>query len=82
MSGPVVAVFGSARLAAGDAEYDQARALGRLIGEAGWTVATGGYTGVMEAACRGAIDYVSACLVATEPSRDGLPVPLRIESPR
>jgi predicted Rossmann-fold nucleotide-binding protein len=44
VSGPLVAVFGSARLAEGDAEYDHARALGRMIGEAGWTVATGGYT--------------------------------------
>jgi uncharacterized protein (TIGR00730 family) len=56
VSGPLVAVFGSARLAEGDAEYDHARALGRMIGEAGWTVATGGYTGVMEAACRGAAE--------------------------
>jgi uncharacterized protein (TIGR00730 family) len=52
----VVAVVGSARVCEGDAEYEDAREVGRLLAEAGWTVATGGYLGVMEAACRGAAD--------------------------
>lgn len=49
-----VSVFGSARVVPGDREYDEAVEVGRVIAEAGLGVATGGYTGVMEAACRGA----------------------------
>lgn len=36
------------------AEYETARAVGRLLGEGGHTVVCGGLGGVMEAACRGA----------------------------
>ena len=35
-------------------EYGQARRLGQLLAEAGFTICTGGYLGVMEAASRGA----------------------------
>ena len=52
--GPAVSVFGSARLAAGDPRYEQARAVGRALGEAGFSVITGGGPGLMEAANRGA----------------------------
>ena len=52
--GPAVCVFGSARTAPGDEEYEQARAVGRAIGEDGMTVITGGGPGTMEAANRGA----------------------------
>jgi len=52
----IISVFGSARLQEGDAEYEAARELGGLVAEAGWTVATGGYFGVMEAVCRGAAE--------------------------
>jgi uncharacterized protein (TIGR00730 family) len=51
---PAVAVFGSARVPEGDPAYDGARETGRLFGEAGWSVITGGGPGVMEAANRGA----------------------------
>lgn len=37
-----------------DAEYEQAREVGRVLGERGHAVVCGGYGGVMEAACRGA----------------------------
>jgi uncharacterized protein (TIGR00730 family) len=47
-------VFGSARTAPGDEEYEQAREVGRAIGEAGMAVITGGGPGTMEAANRGA----------------------------
>ena len=47
-------VFGSARTEPGDGEYEQARELGRAIGEAGMAVVTGGGPGTMEAANRGA----------------------------
>ena len=51
---PQVAVFGSARLRPGDAEYGEARRLGELLAGAGWTVCTGGYDGAMAAASEGA----------------------------
>jgi uncharacterized protein (TIGR00725 family) len=49
-----VAVFGSARLVPGDAEYAEARRLGEGLAAAGWTVCTGGYHGAMAAASEGA----------------------------
>jgi uncharacterized protein (TIGR00730 family) len=52
--GPAVCVFGSARTKPGDEEYEQARAMGRSLGEAGFAVITGGGPGTMEAANRGA----------------------------
>lgn len=55
MSKPlVVSVYGSARPQPHHPLYMQAERLGRLLGEAGYTVMTGGYGGVMEAASKGA----------------------------
>jgi len=51
---PAVTVFGSARIAAGGPEYEQARSCGRQLAEAGFAVVTGGGPGAMEAANRGA----------------------------
>ncbi len=51
--GPAVSIFGSARSAPGSQPYEQARAVGRLLAEAGFAVITGGGPGVMEAANRG-----------------------------
>jgi uncharacterized protein (TIGR00730 family) len=51
---PAVALFGSARVAEGSKPYEDARAVGRKFGEAGWAVVTGGGPGVMEGANRGA----------------------------
>ena len=51
---PAVTVFGSARVREGHPAYDSARTVGRLFGEAGWSVITGGGPGVMEAGNRGA----------------------------
>ncbi len=51
-----VTVFGSSKVTAGDGEYEQALRLGRLLAEAGYTVVSGGYTGVMEAVSRGAAE--------------------------
>jgi uncharacterized protein (TIGR00725 family) len=39
-----------------EATYDQAREVGHLLGERGHTVVCGGYGGVMEAVCRGALE--------------------------
>ena len=52
--GPCVTVFGSARFDENHRYYALARAVGRGLGEAGFTVMTGGGPGVMEAANRGA----------------------------
>ena len=49
-----VSVFGSARVLPGAPEYELAREAGRKLGEAGFTVITGGGPGIMEAANRGA----------------------------
>ena len=51
---PAVTIFGSARIAAGDPVYEQAREAARRFAEHGWAVVTGGGPGVMEAANRGA----------------------------
>jgi uncharacterized protein (TIGR00725 family) len=49
-----VTVFGGASPQPGDLAYDQALLLGRLLGQAGHTVLTGGYVGTMEAVSCGA----------------------------
>jgi uncharacterized protein (TIGR00730 family) len=49
-----VSCFGSARVAEDDPRYAQARATGRGLATAGFTVITGGGPGLMEAANRGA----------------------------
>ncbi len=51
---PAATLFGSARVHEGSKVYEEARAVGRRFGEAGWAVVTGGGPGVMEAANRGA----------------------------
>jgi uncharacterized protein (TIGR00730 family) len=49
-----VAVFGSARTREDEPRYQVARTIGRALGEAGFSVLTGGGPGSMEAANRGA----------------------------
>jgi uncharacterized protein (TIGR00730 family) len=51
-----VTVFGSARVGEDDPWYRASRATGKLLGEAGFAVITGGGPGIMEAANRGARD--------------------------
>src|SRR5918992_304582 len=51
---PAVTLFGSARVREGHPVYAAARETGRLFGEAGWSVITGGGPGAMEAGNRGA----------------------------
>ena len=50
----VISVFGSSAPQPGSADYEAARDLGRRLAEAGFTVQTGGYIGVMEGVSRGA----------------------------
>ena len=51
---PAVSVFGSARTPPGARRYELARTVGRALGDAGFSVITGGGPGIMEAANRGA----------------------------
>ena len=51
-----VSVFGSARVPDGHPEYELTRTVCRTLGEAGFTIITGGGPGLMEAANRGAKD--------------------------
>jgi uncharacterized protein (TIGR00730 family) len=50
----IVTVFGSSRPREGDAEYEEARLLGRALAVEGFAVCSGAYGGVMAAVSRGA----------------------------
>ncbi len=52
--GPAVTIFGSARVGADDPLYQTAVDVARTLGEAGFTIITGGGPGIMEAGNRGA----------------------------
>lgn len=52
--GKIVTIFGGSKCTAETDEYRDARNLGRRLAEAGFTICTGGYLGIMEAASRGA----------------------------
>jgi len=50
----IVTIFGGSKCREGDAEYAEALRVGEMLADAGFTICTGGYAGVMEAASRGA----------------------------
>ena len=50
----IVTIFGGSKCREESEDYAQARRLGQLLAEQGFTICTGGYLGVMEAASRGA----------------------------
>jgi uncharacterized protein (TIGR00725 family) len=50
----IVTIFGGSKCRETDLEYEQAVRVGELLAESGFTICTGGYAGVMEAASRGA----------------------------
>lgn len=50
----IVTIFGGSRCGENTPEYQEAKNLGACLAEAGFTICTGGYLGVMEAASRGA----------------------------
>lgn len=53
-SDKIVTIFGGSKCDESSEEYIAARELGGRLAEAGFTICTGGYLGVMEAASRGA----------------------------
>jgi uncharacterized protein (TIGR00725 family) len=63
-----VAVFGSSMAVPGDALYDEGIRCGRLLAEAGFAVATGGYAGLMEAVSLGAREAEGHAIGITAPS--------------
>ena len=72
---PTVAVFGASSAAPGDGHFEDARELGRLLADAGYAVATGGYGGLMEAVSEGAASAGGHVIGVTAPavfrSREG-----------
>lgn len=64
----VIAVFGSSQSQPGSREYEDGVRCGRLLAEAGFAVATGGYGGLMEAVCRGAADVGGPSVGVTAPT--------------
>jgi uncharacterized protein (TIGR00730 family) len=52
----IISVMGGSAPQPGSEAYDEAYLLGKLLAEAGYAVATGGYTGIMEAASKGAAE--------------------------
>jgi uncharacterized protein (TIGR00730 family) len=54
MDDRIITIFGTSRAAAGDAIFTLAVETGRLLAQAGFTIANGGYGGTMLAAAKGA----------------------------
>lgn len=50
----IVTIFGGSKCREADPEYAEALRVGELLVDSGFTICTGGYSGVMEAASRGA----------------------------
>ena len=70
--GSIVSVFGSNAPKDGEPGYEQAHALGRLLAQVGYVVATGGYAGTMEAASRGAKEASGYVVGVTTAVFDGI----------
>jgi uncharacterized protein (TIGR00725 family) len=52
--GKIITIFGGSKCKPESEEYREAHEIGRKLAEAGFTICTGGYLGVMEAASKGA----------------------------
>jgi uncharacterized protein (TIGR00730 family) len=50
----IVTIFGGSKCREADVAYGEALKVGELLADSGFTICTGGYSGVMEAASRGA----------------------------
>ncbi len=75
MTRRVAAVFGSSRIGSGHPDYIAGERLGRLLAEAGWSVATGGHDGAMAAVSRGARDAGAHVIGVTLPGPRGARAP-------
>ena len=75
----IVTVFGGASPKEGQTSYETARQLGYTLGQAGHSLLTGGYIGVMEAVSRGAHEagahVIGATCVQIEHSHNRKPNP-------
>ena len=56
MTQRTISVFGSSAPQPGSVAYEEARLVGKLLAEAGFAVATGGYSGTMTAVSQGAAE--------------------------
>lgn len=71
----IVTIFGGSKCREEDLAYAQAMRVGELLAGAGYTICTGGYAGVMEAASRGAHQHggrvigITMNQFASEPNR-------------
>ncbi|MFZ4857805.1 MAG: LOG family protein [Desulfuromonadaceae bacterium] len=65
-------VFGSWRPQSRDSEYRIARKVGKVATKLGWTILTGGYSGIMEAACRGSVEAGGFPIGVTCPEIDSM----------
>ena len=54
MSEKIITIFGTARAGPGDSSYALAEEIGKLLAQAGFAIANGGYGGTMLAAAKGA----------------------------
>jgi len=68
----IVGIFGTWRACDGDRIYTRALQCGQVLAAAGKTVLTGGYSGVMEAASRGAVEAGGKAIGVTCPEIDKL----------
>jgi len=70
-----ITVFGSSKPLPGEEEYETAYKLGKLIGDNGFSVCTGGYQGIMDAVSKGAGEFdvdvlgVTVDLFSAQPSK-------------
>jgi len=56
MTGETIAIFGTSKAKRGDSTYMLAYQTGKLLAQAGFVIANGGYGGTMEAAAKGAAE--------------------------
>ncbi|MDH3261173.1 MAG: LOG family protein [Acidimicrobiia bacterium] len=68
MHNPVIAVIGASQTQPEDPDYRDGVRLGRLLAEAGCTVASGGYGGLMEAVSAGAAQAGGRVIGVTAPA--------------
>lgn len=61
----VITVFGSGHAEPGDDLYELAYSVGRVLGQAGYTLANGGYGGTMRASAQGATEVGTSVIGVT-----------------